>query len=77
IPLKIWLKNKLRGRVENLLSKEIVNECKIVKYEEVKELKERFFRKKEDYLYNRIWTLMVLHQWLVKELTHTYVKSPV
>lgn len=77
IPLRIWLKNKLRGRVENLLSKEIVNECKIVKYEEVKELKERFFRKKEDYLYNRIWTLMILHQWLVKELTHTYVKSPV
>lgn len=71
IPLKEWLRGKLKSKMEFLLSKEIVETCKIVKYEKVKQLKERFF-KGEDYVYNRLWLLMLLHQWLIRHQNNSH-----
>lgn len=68
IPLKQWLKNELKYLLDEYLSDEILNQFKIVNTEEVKTLKKRFFNK-EDYLYNRLWLLIVLHKWLKKNIS--------
>lgn len=64
IPLNKWLRNELRYLIEDYLSERIINNYGIVKYELVKELKKRFFSG-DDYLFNRIWLLIVLHKWLL------------
>jgi len=63
IPLSRWLKNELSYLIENYLNEEIIEAAAIVKYSKVAELKDRFI-KGEDYLYNKIWCLIVLHKWL-------------
>lgn len=65
IPLEKWLKNELRYLIEENLSKEIIEKYNFVNYEYVANIKKDFFAGK-DYLYNRIWTLIVLHKWLQK-----------
>ena len=65
IPLERWLKNELRFLLEENLSKEVIEKYGYVKYEYVAELKKDFFNGK-NYLYNRIWILIVLHKWLRK-----------
>ena len=63
IPLALWLKGPLKHLLEEYLSEEIINKHGIVKYSVVKELKQRF-SDGTDYLYNRVWVLIVLHKWL-------------
>lgn len=65
IPLAIWLKTSLRYLIEDYLSEKVVNRYGVVNYAEVKRLKESFLQGKE-YLYNRVWLLIVLHKWLSK-----------
>lgn len=65
IPLQKWLKNELRFLVEENLSREIIEKYNIVNYEAVEKLKKDFWGGKE-YLYNRIWVLIVLHKWINK-----------
>jgi len=65
IPLQKWLKHELRYLVEENLSKETIEIYGIVSFNEVSSLTERYY-KGEDYLYNRIWLLIVLHKWLKK-----------
>lgn len=65
IPLKIWLRNELKYLIEENLSEEIVTRYNVVKYSEVKKLIDNFMNG-IDYLYNRIWLLIVLHYWLRK-----------
>ena len=65
IPLQKWLKNELRFLIEENLSKEVIEKFGYVNYEAVEELKKDFLNGKE-YLYNRIWILIVLHKWLLK-----------
>ena len=66
IPLKHWLKKELKHLVDYYLSKEMVEKHGVVKYERVKNIISRFMNG-EDYLYNRIWNLLILHQWFEKE----------
>lgn len=66
IPLKQWLKKELKHLVDFYLSKEMVEQHAIINFPEVKKLLQRF-NAGEEYLYNRIWTLIILHQWLEKE----------
>ena len=66
IPLKHWLKKELKHLVDFYLSKEMVEKHGVVKYETVKNIISRFM-KREEYLYNRIWNLIILHQWFEKE----------
>lgn len=65
IPLEKWLKNELRFLIDDNLNESVVNRYGIVKWEEVQRLKV-LFDSGQDYLYNRIWLLIVLHKWLQK-----------
>lgn len=63
IPLAKWLKNELHYFVDDYLNKEWVNEAGLAKWEGVRKLLNRF-EKGEDYLYNRVWTMALLHRWM-------------
>lgn len=63
IPLVHWLKNELAYLIDRYLCQAMVEDVGIVKYDYVKGLK-RSFLKGDDYLYNRIWVLIVAHKWL-------------
>lgn len=63
IPLEKWLRTELRYLITNYLSEETVTRCGVVNYDAVKKLIHRFDNG-DGYLYNRIWTLIVLHKWL-------------
>lgn len=63
IPLNKWLRKELSYLIDEYLSEEIISKYGIVDYSEVKNLIARF-RSGTDYLYNRLWLLIVLHRWL-------------
>ena len=64
IPLADWLKNDLRFLIEDYLSEKTIKKHGIVNYEIVAELKKQFLINNNNFLYNKIWLLIVLHQWL-------------
>lgn len=68
IPLVHWLKSDLRFLMDEFLSENIIKKHGIVRYETVQNLKIQFLEKNVDYLYNRIWLLIVLHQWLEENI---------
>ena len=63
IPLENWLKKELYFLIEEDLSKEKIEKYNIVKFSEIERIKKEFIDGK-NYLYNRIWHLIVLHRWL-------------
>jgi asparagine synthase (glutamine-hydrolysing) len=63
IPLKEWLQGPLQHMITDYLNDAVVKEYCIVQPENVKELLDNF-NKGRDYLYNRIWLLIILHWWL-------------
>ena len=63
IPLNKWLRNELRYLIEENLNETNVNQIGVVDYDIVKSLVNQFLEGK-DYLYNRIWLLIVLHRWM-------------
>jgi asparagine synthase (glutamine-hydrolysing) len=63
IPLSKWLKNELQFLIFDYLNEDIIKKYNVVKSEEVEKLKHDFQNGK-DYLYNRLWLLIVLHKWL-------------
>ncbi len=63
IPLAKWLKTDLHYLIEKYLSEETVTTCNTVNFERVAALVTRF-EKGEDYLFNRIWALILLHRWI-------------
>lgn len=65
IPLEEWLQNELKYLIEENLSEKVVEEYNLVNFEFVTQLKKDFFGGKT-FLYNRIWILIVLHKWLLK-----------
>ncbi|MEI7595184.1 MAG: asparagine synthase (glutamine-hydrolyzing) [Bacteroidota bacterium] len=65
IPLSAWLKTDLRDLLEYYTSKEIIEKHDILNYSSVDSLKNRYF-KGEDYLYNRLWLVMVFNMWCEK-----------
>jgi asparagine synthase (glutamine-hydrolysing) len=65
IPLEKWLKNELSFLIHDYLNEKVIQQFGIVKYEEVKKIL-FLFNNGHDYLYNRIWLIIVLHKWLVK-----------
>lgn len=65
IPLKSWLQKEMRFLIDDYLNERIVRQTGIVKFEKVKELLERFM-KGEEYLFQRIWLLINLHRWFLK-----------
>ena len=63
IPLIKWLKTDLHYLIDKYLNNEIVTQYAVAKPEKVKQLLARF-EKGEDFLYNRIWALILLHKWM-------------
>ena len=63
IPLSKWLKNELKYLIEDYLNPELIKKIDIVKYEEVEKIIKAYLAGK-DYLFNRIWLLIVLHKWI-------------
>ncbi len=64
IPLQKWLKTDLKYLIEENLSKEKILKHNIIDFKSVASLKDRFFNKNQDYLYNRLWLLIVLQRFL-------------
>ncbi|MEP7168214.1 MAG: asparagine synthase (glutamine-hydrolyzing), partial [Bacteroidota bacterium] len=65
IPLNIWLRKELKYLIDEFLSESMINKYEIVSYAEVDKLKKMFFSG-VDYVYNRMWLLIVLHKWFEK-----------
>ena len=63
MPLKKWLKKDFKYLIDDYLSEELVKKHKLLNYEIVNNIKKRFFAG-EDYLYNRIWQLIIFNKWL-------------
>jgi asparagine synthase (glutamine-hydrolysing) len=66
IPLMRWLKTDLSFLIDQYLNTQLISVHGIVCPQQVAKLVKRFRSGKEDYLYNRIWALIVLHQFLEK-----------
>ncbi|MEO6188638.1 MAG: asparagine synthase (glutamine-hydrolyzing) [Ginsengibacter sp.] len=63
IPLKKWLKTDLSYLVNKYASTEIIEKYQLVKSSEVEKLKKEYAAGRE-YLFNRLWVIIVLHWWL-------------
>ncbi len=63
IPLVKWLKTDLKWMVDKYCSKEMTESAGVINYEVLADIVKRY-NKGVDYLYNRIWTVIVLHQFL-------------
>jgi len=66
IPLKEWLKGDLSYLLDEYLNESVVNKFGIINFEEVQKLIAKFDLG-HDYLYNRLWALIVLHRFLIKD----------
>ena len=49
-------------------SEQVIKRWDIVDYSYVSNLKDRYYQKKEDRWFNRIWALSILHRWLEKNV---------
>ena len=63
IPLDKWLRTDLHYLLDTYLSEETISKYKVVNYAMVKKLVQRF-EQGDSTLYNRLWTLILLHKWL-------------
>ena len=62
VPLKKWLETDLKYLVDNNLNEETIVSAGLVRFDEVEKLLNRF-KSGEEYLFTRIWALVVLHEW--------------
>lgn len=69
IPLQQWLKKELKPLVDKYLSKQRVEYGGMVEYEQVALILKAFYSGKQ-YLYNRVWALLVLHWWYFEKDTN-------
>ena len=69
VPLCNWLRTDLQYLTEKYLSRDVVEQAQMVRYTEVQRLLKRFYVQKVDYLYNRVWALICLHQWWVERMS--------
>jgi asparagine synthase (glutamine-hydrolysing) len=66
IPLHEWLRKDLKYLLDDYLNESVVEKAGVVKYGQVKALK-RDFLEGNSYVYNRLWVLIVLHRFLLKD----------
>jgi asparagine synthase (glutamine-hydrolysing) len=66
IPLQKWLKGDLKYLIDDYLSESMLEKFQVLNKKMVADLKYRFFNKNHDYLYNRLWLLIVLQKFLEK-----------
>jgi asparagine synthase (glutamine-hydrolysing) len=63
IPLIKWLKTDLKYLLDQYTAEDIINKYNVVNYAVVKKLKTQYLGG-ADYLFNRLWLIIVLHWWL-------------
>lgn len=63
VPLANWLRRDLRYLVDSYLSEEVIESIGLFRPDYIRKLVADFLAGK-DYLYNRVWVLIVLHKWL-------------
>ncbi len=66
IPLKSWMKKELKHLCEHYLDEETVKKHGVFDYTYINKLKKEFYQNNNDYLYNRLWQVIVLQMWLEK-----------
>ncbi len=66
MPIGNWLNKELKYLVDEYLSSEVIKKAGLVKEAPVRELLKGFSSGKY-YLYNRIWLLILLHKWYLKQ----------
>ena len=66
IPLAKWLKNDLQFLIHDYLNSKTLSKISFINSAEVLKYKERFLAG-EDFLWNRIWTLIILIKFLIKQ----------
>lgn len=64
IPLEKWLKNELSFLISENLSPSAIAKTGLFKWSEIQKLLKRY-QGGDDYLYNRIWNLIILQQFLL------------
>jgi asparagine synthase (glutamine-hydrolysing) len=62
VPLGSWLKNDLRYLMDDYLNEDVITSANLVNFRYVQKLKSEFLGG-SDYLYNRLWVIIVLHKW--------------
>lgn len=67
VPMQLWLHNELHYLLGKYLSKELIEEAGFVKYEVVDSLVKQFDGGLE-YVFNRLWALILLHKWYVSKI---------
>lgn len=67
VPLARWLKQNMRYLVEEFLSEEAIEQIGVFNSDYIQQLKKEFFAGQE-YLYNRLWAIIVLHKWWKENL---------
>jgi len=65
IPLAKWLKGDLHYLIEDFLNEKVVQDLGYFHYPVVHELLKRF-EKGEEYLYNRLWLMILWHRWVLE-----------
>lgn len=67
IPLGKWLQTDLKYLLDTYTSPDVIEKYNVVNTEAVKKLK-REYQNGKDYLYNRLWLIIVLHWWLEENI---------
>lgn len=62
VPLSRWLRGELRYLLDTYLTRDVTDQVGLLQFEYIDQLKQSFLHGK-DYLYNRVWAVIVLHQW--------------
>lgn len=68
IPLSKWLKNDLRYLIDDFLSEESIERAGLFNKKYVIKLKEDFLKGK-DFLFNRVWVIIVMHKWYTENVS--------
>lgn len=64
IPLQKWLKTDLRDFAMDYLNEQAIRNAGVLNAETVKTLLKAFYQKDRNYLYNKVWQLLVLQKWM-------------
>lgn len=67
IPLSKWLKGELSYLLEEFVNEDMCIKHGFINSQNAMNLKRKYLSGKYDYLYNRLWLIIVLHQFLEKE----------
>ena len=67
IPLSKWMKTDLKYLLDKYTSENVICKYNLVNYEAVKKIKKQY-QSGINYLFNRLWLIIVLHWWLEENI---------